>query len=124
MVLRWSQQVTDGEVTVADDLATIVYREGHAVGTAEGAEIDHPARPRPREGVRSPLAGGVAGASGLSDAVPRQGPAEAGGGEVAGEIAHPTRRRPRERVRRRIARGVTIADDLAAGVHREGGAGA
>src|SRR5216117_1835543 len=86
MVLRWSQRVTDGEVTVADDLATIVYREGHAVGTAEGAEIDHPARPRPREGMSGRITGGVARADGLAARVHRD--RGAGAATEGAEIGH------------------------------------
>src|SRR2546429_9309196 len=112
MVLRWSQRVTDGEVTVADDLATIVYREGHAVGTAEGAEIDHPARPRPREGMSGRITGGVARADGLAARLHR----DRGAGAATGgaQIGPPPRPGPRERRRDRIPAAVPGAASVGA----------
>src|SRR5438093_6757286 len=43
--------VDRASATRADDLAAGVHCDGRAVGAPKGAEVDHPARWRPREGM-------------------------------------------------------------------------
>src|SRR2546423_765292 len=101
----------------ADDLAAGVQREGEAVSAAEGAEIDHPASRRPREGMKTKVAGGITRADDLATVVHCEG--SGGAASEGAEIDHPTRRCPGEGMMRGIARG-NRADDLTAGGHRGG----
>src|SRR5206468_7767686 len=91
-------QVIDG--SLADDLAEVVHREGVAVGAAEGAEIDHSARRRPRERVERGATGSATTADDLSITIHREGLTESAA--EGAEIDHPARRRPRERVLRTV----------------------
>src|SRR5207249_1950220 len=102
-----------GSVAPADDLAAVVDPEGKAEAAAEGAEIDHPALHRPREGMQSAV-GGFGPADDLAAVVDRLGHAEAAA--EGAEIDHPALHRPRKRMISAAGDGLAEADDLAAGI--------
>src|SRR2546421_329483 len=101
------------DITRAGDVAVGVHCGGLAVGAAESAEIDHPAGRRPREGMKTKIASGIAPADDLATVVHREG---SGGPAAEGaRIGHPTCRRPGEGMLRSVASG-NRADDLTARV--------
>src|SRR5207245_9059348 len=78
-VFRRRPWVGYGELTVADDRAARGHIDGDALGAAEGAEIDHPARAGPRDGVELPVVNGATVANDLAvvvHCVGVSGPAE------------------------------------------------
>ena len=91
-----------GGVARANDLAAGIDRRGIAKEAAEGAEVDHSARRRPRKRMKSAV-GSEAPADDLAARVDRpskaSGDAEHGAdaAEVA-EVDHSTRRRPQKRI--------------------------
>ena len=100
------------ESTHADDLAVSVDGHGDAIA-AEGAEIDHPACRRPREGMSRT----ITETTPPDDlAVGVRCPSCAVGAAEGAEIDHPARLRPQKRT------AVARTDDLAAGIHIRGGA--
>lgn len=100
-------------------LAGVVGGKGLAAAAAERAEIDHPARGRPRKGVKVGIASDVAAANDLTAV------GDCSGGAIAAaeraKIDHPARGRPQKRVKAGIAHGIeAVANDLAGTVDRKG----
>ena len=81
------------DIASADDLAAGIHVEGVAVGAAEGAQIDHPVRPRPQEGMLRTVQRALA--DDLAAVVRGHGSAEIIRRAAEGaEIDHPLRSRP------------------------------
>src|SRR5205085_932521 len=103
----------------ADDVASCVDGDGLAVGAADGAEVDHPALPRPGEGMEADAAGGSAVAGHLAAWAHVDGDAE--GAAEGAEVDHPARLGPREGVSD-SGGGSAPADDLTAVAGGDGSA--
>ena len=81
------------DITRAGDLAVGVHCGGLAVGAAEGAEIDHPVCPRPRDGMLRTIE--RTRTDDLATVVHGYGDAEVSRSAAEGaEIDHPLRWRP------------------------------
>ena len=103
------------QFTPADDLATSVHRRGGGEKAAEGSEVDHPARLRPRERMNL-TASTVTRPDNLAAVAHRHGEARAAA--EGAEVDHPPRLRPRERMGRVEIGDVARTNDLAFAAHR------
>src|SRR5439155_27034856 len=98
------------------DLAIHVHGKRAGVKAAERAEIDHPARRRPRKRMGTAVGGGAL-ADHLAAGVDRISAALAPAERAA--INHPARRRPRERMGRVDASDGAATDHVAAAADRD-----